>query len=144
MEYLDKLKLKREKTDIPRDKITGSKSAYEYVKQFYGDDIDVEVSLFILLLNSDSKPIGFAKVGQGGVNRCDFDNRIICNYAINTLCTSLILVHNSPSGILRSSSQDVSSTKSLIKTLDLFKITLHDHLIITSDGYFSMADEGEV
>jgi DNA repair protein RadC len=56
------------------------------------------------------------------------------------IATSVILAHNHPSGALHPSVADVFSTKRIKKGLSYIDVTLWDHLIITENGYFSMAD----
>lgn len=62
--------------------------------------------MFIILVNRRMNTIGYAKISQGGISGSVVDIRIICKYAIESLCSGVILVHNHPSGILRPSKQD--------------------------------------
>ena len=141
---MDRISLKKEKSDFPSVKIVNSKSAYDVVKQFYFEDIGIYESMFMLLLNSALETIGYVKISQGGTAGTVVDQKIIAKYAIDSLASSVILVHNHPSGNLTSSEADKRLTRKIQDGLNLFDIKLYDHIIISSDGYRSMMDEGEV
>ena len=55
---------------------------------------------------------------------------------------AIIIAHNHPSGNKKASQQDVAITKKIRQALSILDIQLLDHLILTSDSYLSMADEG--
>jgi DNA repair protein RadC len=55
---------------------------------------------------------------------------------------ALILMHNHTSGQLHPSDNDRALTKKVKEAAEMFDISLLDHLIVTSDGYYSFADEG--
>jgi DNA repair protein RadC len=54
------------------------------------------------------------------------------------------LCHNHPSGNCNPSSQDNSTTKKIKDACTIMDITVLDHLIITSENYYSYADEGKI
>jgi DNA repair protein RadC len=56
----------------------------------------------------------------------------------------MIISHNHPSGQLKSSEQDDALTKKLSDACKIMDIRLLDHVIITSEGYYSYADEGKI
>ena len=58
--------------------------------------------------------------------------------------TSIILVHNHPSGTRNPSRQDISLTKKAIEAGKIMEIELVDHLIITREGYYSLKDNGDI
>lgn len=139
---IDQLSLKREKSNFPKAKIITSSDAAQYARQFYFDDLDIYESMFLILLNNSNNTIGFVKISQGGITGTVVDVRIIAKYAIETLATGIILVHNHPSGNTTPSSADTKITAKVKQGLALLDVTLTDHLIITSSSYFSFADEG--
>jgi DNA repair protein RadC len=61
--------------------------------------------------------------------------------ALKTNASSIILAHNHPSGNLQPSDADVKLTQKLAEAGKVLEITLLDHLIVTSEGYYSFADE---
>jgi len=52
------------------------------------------------------------------------------------------LLHNHPSGNLTASDADIKLTRKIRDGGAILDITVLDHVIITSEGYYSMADEG--
>lgn len=53
--------------EMPVVKITSSRDASKYVRNFYHEDIAIYESAFILLLDRANNTIGWAKIGQGGI-----------------------------------------------------------------------------
>ena len=139
---IDKLSLVREKTDFPRAQIVSSTDGSKYARQFYFDDIAIYESFFMILLNNSNNTVGFVKISQGGITGTLVDVRLIAKYAIEGLATTVILVHNHPSGSLRPSLGDKQVTAKVTKALKLFDIKVLDHLILTEEAYFSFQDEG--
>jgi DNA repair protein RadC len=62
--------------------------------------------------------------------------------ALKTLATGLILAHNHPSGNLKPSEADKQITSKIKQAAKLLDIELMDHIIISSEGYYSFADDG--
>lgn len=134
--------LRKNQTEFQPVKILSSDAAYNLIKNFYSDDIEILESCFILLLNNASKAIGYAKISQGGITGTVIDVRIVAKYAVDSLATSVILAHNHPSGNLKPSQADISITEKVKNALALLDIKLIEHLILTVDGFYSFADEG--
>lgn len=136
--------LRKNQTEFQPVKILSSDAAYNLIKNFYSDDIEILESSFILLLNNASKAIGYAKISQGGITGTVIDVRIVAKYAVDSLATSVILAHNHPSGNLYPSQADISITEKVKNALALLDIKLIEHLILTVDGFYSFADEGHL
>jgi DNA repair protein RadC len=51
--------------------------------------------------------------------------------------SSIIIVHNHPSGDPKASQNDLIITDKIIKACDVFGISVNDHIIISKNGYFS-------
>lgn len=134
--------LKKEKSSFPKTKITRSSDAYEIIRQFYQDDIDIYESFFILLLDRSSYTIGYAKISQGGIAGTVVDNKLLAKYVVDSLASAVVLAHNHPSGSLKPSDPDIKVTQQLKQCLSYFGSVVLDHLIITSSGYYSFAEEG--
>ena len=134
------IELRSIQSDFPKVKITNSEDAAIFIKQFYSGDIDIFESSFILLLNRQNLTIGFAKLSQGGINSTIIDPRIVAHYAVKALASSVILCHNHPSGNTMPSDADLTLTKKVHAGLELLDIALLDHIILTTEGYHSIAD----
>ena len=134
--------LKKLQSDFPAVTIGSSKDAADFIRQFYTDDIEIFESSFLLLMNRARKTIGYAKISQGGITGTVVDLRLVAKYAVESLATQVIMAHNHPSGNLKASPQDIDITKKAKLGLGLLDITVDDHIILTKDGYTSLADEG--
>ena len=144
MATISNLELKAKKTpsNFEKVKIVSSKDAFNVIKQFYFDDIDIFESFFILCLNRNNQTIAYAKISQGGVAGTVVDIKLIAKYAIDCLASGVILAHNHPSGDLKPSNEDLAITKRIKEGLKILDISVLDHLILTSQGYLSFGDEG--
>ena len=70
------------------------------------------------------------------------DIRIVLGIALKCCACGIILAHNHPSGEINPSRQDEEITKRLREAGKLMEINVLDHLIITSENYYSFADQG--
>lgn len=116
--------LKKIQSEFPNVKVTSSNDAYSLIKQFYGDDIEVFESFFILLLNKANSSIGYAKISQGGVSSTVADIKIISKYVIDSLASGVILCHNHPSNNLNPSDIDKKLTKNVKDIMKILSIRL--------------------
>ena len=62
--------------------------------------------------------------------------------ALEKLSSSIIIVHNHPSGNNKPSKSDIEITNKLKDAGKTMDINVLDHIIITELHYFSFADEG--
>lgn len=131
---------RRQLTDVKeRPQIRSSKDGYYAIASMLMDLPHEE--FWILLLNRANRVIAREQVSLGGVAGTVVDAKIVFRKAIEGMASSIILVHNHPSGNLQPSQQDIDLTKKLKKAGETLDITVFDHLIITESGYFSFADE---
>jgi DNA repair protein RadC len=143
-ETVSEYKLAKVKSDFERVKITSSIESAEYIRKFYSDDIGIFESSFILLLDRSNHTVGYAKISQGGIAGTVVDVRIIAKYAIDSLCSAVILAHNHPSGNLKPSQADERLTKQVFEGLKLLEVQLLDHVILTETDYYSFGDNGKI
>ena len=90
---------------------------------------------------STNTVISTVKISQGGISGTVTDVRLILNAAIEKLASGIILAHNHPSGNLSPSDADLKITKKIKDASALLDLTLLDHLIVSSQGYLSLADD---
>jgi ppGpp synthetase/RelA/SpoT-type nucleotidyltranferase len=124
-------------------KITGSSSAYQLLKDFWTiENIDVVEEMNVIYLDSQNKPISIYRHSKGGIDSTIADIEVISAVAVKTLAKGVIISHNHPSGNLKASNADLEVSQRLKNALKLFNIILLDSMIVTKNGYYSMADEG--
>jgi DNA repair protein RadC len=144
MTTVKRLELKKLQTEFPAVKITSSKIAADFARQFYSDDIAIFESFFILVCDRANNTISYAKISQGGVSGTVVDVRLIAKYAVDSLGSGVILFHNHPSGNKTPSEHDIQITKKAKNALSFLDIKVLDHIILTEDSYYSLLDEGEM
>ena len=96
---------------------------------------------WVLMLNRANKVLKKQNISQGGISGTVADPKLIFNHALNQLASSIILVHNHPSGNIKPSEADKRLTKQLNEAGKLLDIAVLDHIIFTDNRYFSFADE---
>jgi DNA repair protein RadC len=122
--------------------INSSKDAYNLIGPQLMDLSHEE--FWILLLNKGMRLIKKVHIGIGGVGGVVVDKAIIFKHAIEHLASSIILVHNHPSGRLVPSKEDDQITSELVQGARLLGLRISDHIIIGGDNYFSYLDEGKL
>ena len=126
-----------------RPKITKSADAFTLLKEHWNDDtLDFIEKFKVMLLTRSNRVLGIVEVSSGGVSETVVDPKIIFASALKAVASGIILAHNHPSGNLKPSSQDLALTKRLKQAGEILGISVLDHLIITSEGYYSFAEDG--
>lgn len=126
-----------------RPKISSSRDAHEVLKRTWNDStIELCEQFKVLFTNRANKVLGVFEVSTGGIAGTVADPKLIFVAALKAGATGIILSHNHPSGNLQPSQQDINLTRKIKEGGRLLEIQLLDHLIITSESYFSFADEG--
>jgi len=124
-----------------RMKVTGSKDAADAFRAIWPAYDHIEFS-YMLMLNRQNQILGYHQLSKGGMTGAVVDVRVIFQVALKSCATSLILSHNHPSGNLDVSDADRKITNQIKQAGVILDIPLLDHLIMTTDSYLSMADEG--
>ncbi len=120
--------------------LNASKSIYEFMKPYL---LDLQHEEFwVLILSQGATLLKAEKISSGGVSGTIADPRIIFKLAIENLGSSIILVHNHPSGNLQPSQADLTLTKKIQEAGKFLDVYVREHLIFSNNGYFSFADKG--
>ena len=125
-----------------RVRIQTSAEAFRHIGPILAD-LDVE-QFWIILLNRSHEVMAKRKISEGGVSGTVVDAKVVFKVAVEFLASSMILVHNHPSGNLKPSRADILLTEKLVKAGQVMNVNIIDHLIIGEKGYYSFADEGEI
>lgn len=96
---------------------------------------------WVLTLNAGNEITGHFLLSVGGTSSTVIDKKVVAKVAIDQLADAVILVHNHPSGNCLPSRSDIKETGDIKKALDLFGISLLDHIIIADKEYYSFASE---
>lgn len=134
---------RKAKTNEEAPKIVSSSDAAKIFRSFLDkDSMNIREEAAVLFLNRANKVIGAYKVSSGGICSTVVDIRLILGVALKALSSSIVLAHTHPSGELKPSMADEHLTMKLKEAANYMDIKLLDHLILTTDTYFSFADEG--
>ena len=96
----------------------------------------------LILLNQANRVLGLYPLSKGGITGTVMDPKLIFTAALKRGACNLILSHNHPSGNLKPSRSDEELTRKIREAGKLLDINLLDHIILSSEGYLSFADEG--
>ena len=96
----------------------------------------------VLHLNARNMLLRDDHMGDGSVDETAIYARQVARRALEYGSSSVILVHNHPSGLPEPSRQDILITRQIIEALKPLGVTVHDHLIIASEGHHSMRTMG--
>lgn len=96
----------------------------------------------VIFLDRKNQLIADEVMGQGTVDHAPVYPREIARRALELAASSLILVHNHPSGDTTPSRADVDITREIIDALDPLDISVHDHLIVGTSGVASFKSAG--
>jgi DNA repair protein RadC len=126
-----------------RPKINHSNDACQILRQNW-DQTKIEfVEQFkVILTNRANKVLGIFELSTGGMTGTVADPKLIFVAALKSGATGILLAHNHPSGNLTPSQADIDLTKKIKEGGKFLEIQLLDHLVITSESYYSFADEG--
>jgi DNA repair protein RadC len=112
---------------------TWDKTKLQFVEQFK-----------VMLLNRANKVLGICTLSSGSSTETIVSMRLIFAVALKSNSCKIILAHNHPSQNLTPGSHDQAVTLRAKEAGSLLDLSVLDHLIISSDGYYSFADEGEI
>jgi DNA repair protein RadC len=99
---------------------------------------------WVLMLNRAQMLISMERISIGGISATVVDPRIVFRTALQNAATSIILVHNHPSGNLKPSQADLNITRQLFKAGEVLQIHVQDHVIVTDKGFYSLADNQQL
>lgn len=96
----------------------------------------------IVLLNTKNAVIRTHDVSIGTANASLVNPSIAFREAVRTACTSVIFIHNHPSGDPTPSRNDILTTEILVKSGKLLGINVLDHIIIGDGKFVSLKNKG--
>lgn len=132
----------QEEDQYQQNIITKSSDIYNLMRFEIGNNNKEEI--WLICLNRRHGVIARHRITRGSATASVFDLKGILKIALLDEAESVALCHNHPSGNLRPSPQDDNITSSLKRAMKTIEINMIDHVIITSEGYYSYADEGRL
>lgn len=126
-----------------RPRIESSADAVNLLRDIWEEGkMDLVEQFKILLLNRANHVLGIYNVSSGGITGTIADLRLIFAAALKANAVFIILSHNHPSGSVKPSNADKELTRKIKQGGILLDVKVLDHVILSSESYFSFADEG--
>lgn len=123
---------------LSRKQVTSSADVVELFQPLLADLPHEE--FWVLLLNRANRIINRVRVSEGGFTATVVDVRKIMQTALAHQAIGIILCHNHPSGNHMPSNEDSAITQKIKQAAATLDINLLDHVIITDQECFSLAD----
>ena len=121
-------------------KITSSKQVYDLLRY---ECINQNIEMFFVInLDIKNNIIKTSKIATGGKTKIALDMNDIYREAIKMGASSIILVHNHPSGDTKPSKADINFTYKAIEASKILDIDLIDHIVISDKEYTSLRETG--
>lgn len=137
LSFETKIRYKRNRpAELP--KFTQPSEVIDFIRPYFKDSMEYEEEMRAIFLDKANRPISVTLLGKGTVSACIVNTAKLYQTAILANCSSVILVHNHPSGNLKPSIADKELTEKVKKGLDLLDFTLVDSLIITKDSFVTV------
>lgn len=129
-----------------KQKIKKAEDVVSYVSEYYGPYLrDAQKEFFnIIFLDIKNKPIERIEISKGSINASVVDPKEIIKEATIRSASSIILVHNHPSGDTEPSAEDIQLTTRIIQACEIVGIKVLDHIIIgkNEEDYVSFVKSG--
>ncbi|MBC8383626.1 MAG: DNA repair protein RadC [Candidatus Cloacimonetes bacterium] len=122
------------------EKIKKPETVFNLLKNEIGNK--KKESFYILSLTTRNNLISVDKVSTGTLSASLAHPREVFLPAIQNSASTVIIVHNHPSGDTQPSEDDLEITKRLIEAGKILGIDLVDHIIVSRTNYFSFKDKG--
>lgn len=122
--------------------LTNAKALFDYLNLSIGDR---KRECFVAIyLDAKNRVIADEILFTGTVTASAVYPREVVRAAMAHSAAAMIFAHNHPSGDPAPSPDDMAITRKLIQACALMGITVHEHLIVGADGYYSFADHGHM
>jgi DNA repair protein RadC len=122
-----------------REIIEDSKSIFDYL---YLTMRDLDFELFkVIYLNGQNQIMNIEDIFKGTITHSHIYTREIIKGALRNNATSIVCIHNHPSGNPTPSDADIEVTKKIKNSCEAIGIVLLDHIIIGNNQYFSFKDK---
>lgn len=99
---------------------------------------------WIALVNTQNKVICWKMISKGTVDKTIVFPREVVALALKHNASGVILAHNHPGGDPTPSRNDIERTKEISTACRNLEIRLMDHVVVTTDRYYSFMEAGKI
>jgi DNA repair protein RadC len=127
---------------VGREYISNSRELFDYL---YFNLRDRGRECFkAIYLDAKNRIMATETLFKGTLTASSVYPREVVQAALDRKAAAVIFAHNHPSGDPTPSGEDIAITRQLVRACCLMGITVHEHLVIGDNCYFSFADEGHI
>jgi DNA repair protein RadC len=123
-------------------KLACSQDSVDVLRMVWSDRLEHIEEFVVICLNRANRMLGWAKISSGGLSGTVADPKVIFQISLKSNASSIILAHNHPSGNIQPSEMDIRLTRKNKEAGLVLDLQVIDHIILSSEGYYSFADEG--
>jgi len=129
-----------EKKITKQDPINNSKALFDYLYVRIGERN--RECFLVIFLDAKNRVIATDILFEGTLTASSVYPREVVRAALEHNAAALIFAHNHPSGDTKPSEDDVKVTHQLVFACRIMGITVHEHLVVGGNNYYSFADHG--
>lgn len=127
---------------LRKDPVQNAREVFDYL---YYNMKDKDRERFkVIFLDARNKILATETLFEGTLTAGAVYPREVVRQALEHRAAALIFAHNHPSGDPSPSPEDVAVTRQLLFACKAVGITVHEHLVIGDNRYFSFADQGYI
>lgn len=122
------------------DRLRGPEDAKEYARyRFLSDAVEY---VLLVCLGPGDRIVYSNRIAQGTLEKVDLLPSDVVKACLRANAVKAILAHNHPGGFCNPSRKDLQTTHLLRDELRRVDVELVDHIIVASDGVYSMQESG--
>lgn len=129
-------------SNIQNLKADNPKVVFEYYSSLLGRK--KQEHFYAIYLDNQKRVIEDKLLFIGTINKSLIHPQNIFKEAYMLDASAIICLHNHPSGNVIPSKEDINMTKKLVEIGNLFGIKVVDHIIVGSDKYYSLFENGDI
>ncbi len=127
---------------LTKDPVKNAREVFDYL---YYNMKDKDRERFkVIYLDARNKILAAETLFEGTLTSGAVYPREVIRQALEHRAAAVIFAHNHPSGDPNPSPEDVAITRQLLFACKIVGITVHEHLVIGDNRYFSFADQGYI
>ena len=143
-DFVGEMEITYKRTTTPTQVVKSSRDAEEFLRPYYDKCMDDHEEFKVLHLSRANNVVNIHHVSSGMESSCLVSVKDIMRQAILMKTSAIIISHNHPAGGLKPSKQDINTTNKIRQAANIFEILLLDSLILTREGYYSLADNNDI
>lgn len=135
--------VKYNKTKIKPKKIRSAQDAVDVARYMFNENmLGCQEQIVLLCLDSACQVIAYRVISTGSISAAILEPKMVFTIALQCFATSIILLHNHPTGNTEPSREDIAITRQIAEAGKILEIKLLDHVIIADDEHTSLAERG--